>query len=247
MNNKFSIFIAALILVSIGAGIWHSSHRQNTTALDQRLLACGSLTNGSTQTVSDTSRMFINLPKDLYPNVPLQITSHGATAGYVSNGGPYGSAMGAQGKPNCWSYYLEFDGIGTVDLTSLSGVNNIPDYTLHFVVASATSKPINTPSSGIVGSATLGPTCPVMRNPPDPQCADKPYQGNFILTSSNTAGIAKTFSTGLDGKFTVQVPPGKYTIQSASSSPYPRCSSGSIQVVAGAYASTSISCDTGIR
>ena len=26
----------------------------------------------------------------------------------------------------------------------------------------------------IVGTVLLGPTCPVMRDPPDPECADKP-------------------------------------------------------------------------
>src|SRR3989338_9714702 len=29
--------------------------------------------------------------------------------------------------------------------------------------------------SGVKGTISLGPTCPVMRDPPDPACADKPY------------------------------------------------------------------------
>jgi hypothetical protein len=142
MNNTYLIFVAALTFLVLGAGVWHFLQTQHATALG-RFSECGSLANSSTQTVTETSRMFINIPKDLYPNVNLQIVSHGATAGTVSNGGPYGSAIGAQGKPNCWSYYFEFDGIGTVDLTSLSGTKSIPDYKLHFVVTSATTTPGN--------------------------------------------------------------------------------------------------------
>ena len=138
MKNTYLILTAAVIFLIIGVGIWHFSQHTNAAALE-RFSGCGSLANGSTQTVTETSRAFINLPKDLYPDVNLQITSHGATAGSISNGGPYGSAIGGQGKPNCWSYYFEFDGIGTVDLTSKSGTSGTPDYAVHFVVTSARS------------------------------------------------------------------------------------------------------------
>lgn len=95
----------------------------------------------------------------------------------------------------------------------------------------------------------LGPTCPVERNPPDPQCADRAYQGNFVLTTLDGTRVIKTFSSDANGKFTFPVSSGAYLIRSApSSSAYPRCSStGTIQVVDGAYATAAISCDTGIR
>jgi hypothetical protein len=48
--------------------------------------------------------------------------------------------------------------------------------------------------SGISGVVTLGPTCPVMRNPPDPQCADKSYQTNLVLTAPDSTQVIKTFS-----------------------------------------------------
>jgi hypothetical protein len=107
----------------------------------------------------------------------------------------------------------------------------------------------NVSSSGIKGVVLLGPTCPVERNPPDPQCNDKPYQGNFVLTSPDATRILKTFSSDVSGKFTVRVSPGVYAIRLApSQSPYPRCNSaGTIQVGAGVYTTASISCDTGIR
>jgi hypothetical protein len=105
MKNKYLILVGMIILILIPIfitlGLWHVSPHQNTAVLDQRLSECGSLANGSTQIVIETSRLFIYLPKDLYPDVNLQIISHGATANSISNGGPYGSAIRAQGKPNC--------------------------------------------------------------------------------------------------------------------------------------------------
>ena len=41
--------------------------------------------------------------------------------------------------------------------------------------------------SGVQGKATAGPTCPVERNPPDPQCAERPVAG-AVLVFTNAAG-----------------------------------------------------------
>jgi hypothetical protein len=104
-------------------------------------------------------------------------------------------------------------------------------------------------SSGIQGIAMLGPTCPVMKNPPDPQCADKPFETSLVVTTADGVKILKTFSTAKNGAFSVALPAGEYAVRSASSAPlYPRCaSSDTIVVKSGAYTSINISCDTGIR
>ncbi len=175
MNIRYILGIIIALLVIAGASIWYASQQPKMSALDDRIAACGSLPNGSTQNVVETTRMFINLPKDMYPNVNLQVTSNGATAGYISNGGPYGAAMGAQGKPNCWSYYFEFDGTGTVDLASKSGISGVPDYTIHFVVSASTS--------------TQPKACPQIAK----QCPDGSYVGpigpncTFICPTSTTS------------------------------------------------------------
>ncbi|HTK33346.1 MAG TPA: hypothetical protein VL335_02235, partial [Candidatus Paceibacterota bacterium] len=39
--------------------------------------------------------------------------------------------------------------------------------------------------SGVHGTVMLGPTCPVMRNPPDPSCADKPYATLVVVFRSS--------------------------------------------------------------
>jgi len=174
-NRRGIVGIVIVLLLILGAGIWYVSQRQTSSSLDQRLAECGSLPNGSTQNVVETTRMFINIPKDLYPDVNLQTTSHGATAGYISNGGPYGSAIGGQGKPNCWSYYFGFDGTGTVDIASKSGMSGVPDYLIHFIVSANTS--------------TQPQACPAIAK----ECPDGSYVGptgpncTFVCPSSTTS------------------------------------------------------------
>lgn len=102
--------------------------------------------------------------------------------------------------------------------------------------------------SGVTGSVLLGPTCPVERIPPDPACADKPYQTNLEVTTVEGSQIVKEFSSGTDGKFSVDLPPGEYAIQPvATSNVYPRCATLAFTVAAGVYTDVTINCDTGIR
>ncbi len=103
--------------------------------------------------------------------------------------------------------------------------------------------------SGIQGNVLLGPTCPVMRNPPDPNCADRPYAVALQAKNLATNKIVASFSSNANGIFTVSLPVGKYSIEPAKSATMlPRCSeSGPIVVATGVYASTTIYCDSGIR
>ncbi len=103
--------------------------------------------------------------------------------------------------------------------------------------------------SGIKGMVLLGPTCPVLRDPPDPGCADKPYQTALAVMTSDGLRIIKLFASDADGNFSVDVPAGNYVIQSAPNAPQlPRCgSSETIAVHISTYTNTTVSCDTGIR
>lgn len=103
-----------------------------------------------------------------------------------------------------------------------------------------------TGQSGIKGTVSLGPTCPVEQNPPNPQCADKSYAASFTATGG---GKVLPFSSASDGTFELSLPPGMYSVSPAPSAPsLPRCASvEDIAVVAGAYTNITISCDTGIR
>lgn len=115
-------------------------------------------------------------------------------------------------------------------------------------IVATTTKPIPA-SSGISGTVLLGPTCPVMRNPPDPQCADKPYSVALEVTTINGSNIIANLFSDSQGKFKVNIAPGEYTIKSVNkSSPYPRCSSnGNVSVRKNVFTEIIVSCDTGIR
>ena len=101
----------------------------------------------------------------------------------------------------------------------------------------------------IIGSVLLGPTCPVVKDPPEEQCADKPYKANLALTTTDQAKVIKKFSSDENGRFTVEAPPGEYSIRSAAASNIlPYCSSNeTIKVDAGLYVEIAVYCDTGIR
>lgn len=102
-------------------------------------------------------------------------------------------------------------------------------------------------TSGVSGIVLLGPTCPVQRVPPDPACADKPYQA---AVSVYREGATKPFvnqRSGVDGRFGFALAPGNYTIRVETGTTLPRCSSQAVVVPAEGYTTTTLYCDTGIR
>lgn len=108
----------------------------------------------------------------------------------------------------------------------------------------------NTGKLGTInGLVLLGPTCPVVKDPPEDRCADKPYKTSLALTTNDGAQVIKEFSSDENGRFTVNVQPGEYSIRSAAASNIrPYCSSNeTMKVDAGLYIETTVYCDTGIR
>lgn len=100
--------------------------------------------------------------------------------------------------------------------------------------------------SGITGRVSIGPTCPVERIPPDPQCADKPYAA--LLNISITDGTLVTqVQAGSDGTFKVTLAPGEYVISQAGGKIYPRLSPVNVTVKANQYTSVNLQLDSGIR
>jgi hypothetical protein len=139
---------------------------------------------------------------------------------------PDGSAVGRTG-PNC-----EFAECPTAATTTSggNGGGSILPY-----------------KSGVRGTVSLGPTCPVQRIPPDPQCADRGYATTVVV---HHTGSSSTFATGksdVNGAFEFSLPPGTYTLTAGSGTMLPRCNPTEVTVGASGYATTTISCDTGIR
>ena len=103
-----------------------------------KLTDCKAIPNNSTQKIVETTRLFINLPKDIYPdeehNLKFSTVSGNARASRLDNCGSPGT--GCQSTSECWSYYCQFDGNGEVDLHVKSAIKGMPDYFVRFIVSS---------------------------------------------------------------------------------------------------------------
>ena len=138
---------------------------------------------------------------------------------------PDGSAVGRTG-PNC-----EFAACPVgVSTTPAGGGGSILPY-----------------NSGVQGMVSLGPTCPVERIPPDPQCADKPFATAIIVSHTGSSSAFVLGNSDKAGVFKFSLPPGSYTLKATSGKVFPRCPEVTVVVPASGYASTTISCDSGIR
>ncbi len=101
--------------------------------------------------------------------------------------------------------------------------------------------------SGIRGSVLLGPVCPVEQNPPAPQCAERPYSTLVVVFRTSDPVHAIAFAqSNASGTWSVALPPGSYVL-GAGESASPQCDHPNVTVTAGAYASATVRCDTGIR
>ncbi len=67
-------------------------------------------------------------------------------------------------------------------------------------------------ATGLRGAVTAGPVCPVVQNPPDPACADRPVAGAVILVTNAAGDPVLQITTGADGTYDVPLGPGVYTL-----------------------------------
>jgi len=67
--------------------------------------------------------------------------------------------------------------------------------------------------SGVAGLVTAGPTCPVVTDPPDPSCADRPVEGAvLVVTTPAGVEVARTTSDA-EGRFELSLAPGTYRLE----------------------------------
>jgi hypothetical protein len=105
------------------------------------------------------------------------------------------------------------------------------------------------PLSGIKGTVLLGPTCPVEASPGDnnPVPCLTPYAATLVVLDNEGVKVA-TITSGADGKFQVDVPPGDYVVApETGSDSYPIAQPQSVTVASGAYTEIQVNYDTGIR
>lgn len=103
-------------------------------------------------------------------------------------------------------------------------------------------------SAGIRATVTLGPICPVERIPPEERCKDRPYQASFKITKkASFPPFFKSVSSGNDGIFVVELPPGEYTVMPILKGVLPHASPQDVTVTPGHIIEITIMFDSGIR
>lgn len=90
-----------------------------------------------------------------------------------------------------WTYAVDRD--GKVDLLGEVG-DDLPDAT------------------GVHGTVTAGPTCPVERDPPDPACTARPVAGAVLVFAGADGTEVARVTSAADGTFSVELAPGAYRV-----------------------------------
>lgn len=117
-----------------------------------------------------------------------------------------------------------------------------------FMASCAMPLPAGKPSGTVHGIVTLGPICPVVSDPPDPECLDRAYQPEGQLEVVDDGGhVVQRLSVNADGTFQFEVPSGSYTIVSGEGTRLPYCSSERFSVELESVVELAVFCDTGIR
>lgn len=103
-------------------------------------------------------------------------------------------------------------------------------------------------NSGITGQVLLGPTCPIMSNPPNSSCGDNPYKTTIEITEiKSVRKNTYTTVTDVNGRYTMMLPPGAYSVHPVGGNPFPTCETKNITVSSGIIENIDLLCDTGIR
>jgi hypothetical protein len=98
-------------------------------------------------------------------------------------------------------------------------------------------------ASGVVGTVTASPTCPVeVAGKP---CPPRAVSAEIDVRDRNGATVAKTTSSA-DGKYRIALAPGEYMLVVVTDT-FPLCPETPVSVKSGLFTTADISCDTGIR
>ena len=101
------------------------------------------------------------------------------------------------------------------------------------------------PRSGVEGTVTYGPLCPVaLAGSP---CPDRPWRGKVRALGNDGVTVVGTVSTDQAGAFSMDLPPGAYFITPVTPDGPPTTKLRRLTVTDGAYTSVELSVDSGIR
>ena len=80
----------------------------------------------------------------------------------------------------------------------------------------------------------------------DHPCPDLPYQA-FIQVRRPWGGTVTRTRSGVDGRFRVGLPPGRYVLHPESGNPFPVAGEVDVEVQRGIYTEVTLTFDSGIR
>jgi hypothetical protein len=127
-----------------------------------------------------------------------------------------------------------------------------PDGTITLVGQSGDDNPPTPSGEGATATVTLhlraGPTCPVVRNPPDPSCQPRAVANADVVLKGPDGSQLGRATSNADGQIQLQTPPGAYYVE-------PQPADGllgtapafAFSVVAGETVDINVDYDTGIR
>lgn len=104
-----------------------------------------------------------------------------------------------------------------------------------------TSEPLD---SGIEGTVTIGPMCPVIQE--NVPCPDQPYQATLTVLTTSGKKIMQ-FQTDEQGVFKVELAAGDYVLHPESSNSLPFAADVPFTVKEHQFTQLEISYDSGIR
>jgi hypothetical protein len=119
------------------------------------------------------------------------------------------------------------------------------------IPSSAPTPPASPPANGNIRldvSLVAGPTCPVERNPPDPNCAPRPVAGATIVIRDAGGAQVAQLTSDATGHATIDLAPGSYVVEAMPSAgimgtPQPL----TVQLADAASGLVTLMYDTGIR
>jgi hypothetical protein len=144
--------------------------------------------------------------------------------------------------------------IGLVAGVALSACGGGPDDSGGRSTTTATTSPGQSSStttssapagSGVAGTVTASPTCPVERV--DQPCPPRPVETDVRVMRAD-GSIAARGRSGTDGRFRIEVPPARYRLEADyPEGPGRGCTPVDVAVDVGGFTHADIDCDTGIR
>jgi hypothetical protein len=102
------------------------------------------------------------------------------------------------------------------------------------------------PDSGVAGVAMIGPTCGAERQPPDPNCGDRPLSGARIQARRD-GRVVNEARTDVRGRFRLRLDAGRYRLYTSGGIAPFAAPVAFVRVVAHRFTRVELHVDSGIR